>query len=155
MSANDEYRLRGTEWHRFLERLGLYLLLGPGVAWITSLLLWVLLNGLPSGRPAIGSDVLLLMMILYLMALPIAGLYASFVALALRKWRRIGVWQVALAAGVVSLVLYLPALILGAPSDGQSTGGLYWRTFAFVFLPALVAGLSCWGIAPAIHKGDG
>jgi hypothetical protein len=147
-------------WLRFFERLGIYLLVGPAVAWVIILLLAIVLGGLlysfqSQGPIADPRFLVLLLGFIYVVALPIVGIYATLIAIVLAVSTRVSFWHVAGCALLVSLVLYLPALILMAPSEDESADGIYWRAFIFVFLPVLAAGLACWLIAPALHRRAG
>jgi hypothetical protein len=89
----------------------------------------------------------------YLVALPVAGLYAAFMAATLAMVRRVALLHVALCSLLVSLILYFPVLVLAQPSDPMeydSDGHL--RIFALVFAPVFAAGFVCWKIAPSLHR---
>ena len=137
-------------WSRFLERLGLYLLVGPVVAWLTL----HLIAGLIGRSPGMSWDgSLLFLLMLYLAALPVAGLYAGLIALVLALGRDVAFFHVVLCALVVGLALYGPMLALGAPSDGGAVAaGDYLVMLAVSVVPVLASGTACWLIAPSLHR---
>jgi hypothetical protein len=152
LSAHVSARGREGPAARFFERLGIYLLVGPAVASLAILLPNVLLSGLPRDALAWQTAGLFLLM-LYLIALPVAGLYAAFVAVTLAIAKRVALHHVALCSILVSLILYFPALVLAQPSDPMVfDSSRYLRIFAFVFVPVFAAGFVCWKIAPSLHR---
>ena len=150
MSGSSAVGAVRAGWSRFLERLGLYLLVGPIVAWLTL----HLVAGFIGPSPGMSWDVsLLLLLMLYLVALPIAGLYAGLISFVLALGRDVTFVHVVLCALVVGLALFGPMLVLGAPSDGRAFGaGDYLATLAISVVPVLASATACWLIAPSLHR---
>ena len=158
MNAERRPASRYSPVRRLLERLGVYLLVGPAIAAAVLLALSAPtpLHSFDSsgayGPVSLASEGLLLLGAMYIVALPIVVLYAALISAALIVAPRILVWHVAVAALMTSSVLYLPMLVAMAPSEGDSTDGIYWRAAVATFLPVFTAGLVCLHIAPYLHR---
>jgi hypothetical protein len=137
---------------RFLERLGLYLLLGPPVAASTLLAIGFLTRGYTVSEAF--EALPLTAAVMYLVALPVAGLYAILISLVLMKSSSVSVRHVALCSLIVGAVLYLPTLIAMTPSEG-GTVRMYWFGFIIAFAPVFVAGLACRLALPSLHRRSG
>jgi hypothetical protein len=136
-------------WLRFAERLGLYLLFGPLAAGVT-LYSFVALTG---GNSLWGLAGVLYLM--YLIALPVAGLYCVCVSVAIRRAQTFTMWHVVASALVVSAVFYLPVLTLSSSSEEEIPDWIFAWAFGLVFLPTFAAGVVCWLMAPGLHRAQG
>jgi len=139
-------------YNRFLERLGLYLLVGPAVAAAAIYVLGVIFAVLSQKPPpALDRETWLLVGSIYFVAFPIVAFYAFSIGVVLVNATRVRI-HVTICSLMISLIVLYPVLLAMTWSGGPVRNDVYWRGFALSFFPILLAGLVCWRIAPGLHR---